>query len=74
VSVEFLLSLPQILNKPDKVLRDIKNLNKVFLICGQDAHRVVLEIKRNNNKTEINTIHKIRETTLNKLEKKCILL
>jgi hypothetical protein len=45
-----------------------------YIICGDPKHRVVLEIKRNENVTEINTIHLIRKETLLKLESKCVFL
>ncbi len=70
----FFLNLPNLLNSPIKILFDQTQPTKRFIICGDPTHRVVLEIRRNNRKTEINTIHRIRESTLRKLESKCEIL
>jgi hypothetical protein len=72
VTREFLLQLPQFLSNPIKILQKESRPKELYIICGKPTHRVVLEIKRNNNRTEINTIHRIRESTLKKLEEKCI--
>lgn len=74
VTKDFLLNLPKLLNSPTEILKDTKEDSKVFIICGKPKYRVVLEIKRKNYRTEINTIHKIRESTLRKLKSKTIIL
>lgn len=71
VTKDFLLELPYFLSNPIKILKKETRPKELYIICGEPTHRVVLEIKRNNNKTEINTIHRIRESTLKKLEEKC---
>lgn len=71
VTKNFLTTLPEILTAPKEILVKSDRPNERYIICGDPTHRVVLEIKRNNNVTEINTIHKIRESTLRKLEEKC---
>jgi hypothetical protein len=74
VTVNFFLQLPELLNNPSQILEERNKPNKKYLICGEPTHRVVLEVRRNNDKTEINTIHRIRESTLRKLESKCRIL
>ena len=74
VTKDFMLNLPNLLNSPYQILLDEKEKTKRFVICGEPKHRVVLEIKRHCNKTEINTIHRIRESTLKKLGNRCEIL
>ena len=74
ITKDFLKKLPEYLNNPNSVLMRLDRLKERYIICGSPSHRVVLEIKRNGNFTEINTVHLIREETLLKLEGKCIFL
>lgn len=71
VNNEFFLDLPSLLNNPLEILIENSNRKKRYVICGEPTHRVILEIKRQNNKTEINTIHPIRQSALERMEKKC---
>ncbi len=71
VDLKFLLELPRFLKDPNEVLMRTDRPKERYVICGNPSHRVVLGIKRNNNVTEINTIHRIRESTLNRLRVKC---
>lgn len=74
IAKDFLKKLPEYLNNPNRVLMRLDRRKERYIICGSPVHRVVLEIKRNDDFTEINTIHLIREETLLKLEAKCIFL
>ncbi len=71
VTKSFLIDLPNLLKSPKEILMNTYRPNERYIICGSPYHRVVLEIKRNNQVTEINTIHRIGEGNLRRLENKC---
>lgn len=74
ISKNFLLILPEYLQQANEILMRLDRPKERYLICGIPNHRVVLEIKRDGGKTQINTIHLIKEFNLKKLENKCIFL
>ncbi len=63
--------LPENLEHPIKIFKDIRSQKKYLFIHADPLHQVVVEIARKESgKTEINTIHLINPDKLKKLEHK----
>lgn len=74
ITKDFLKKLPNYLNSPKEILMRVDRAKERYLICGYPHHKIVLEIKRDDNKTQINTIHIIKESKLKRFRNKCISL
>lgn len=71
VTRSILERLPENLEHPVKIFRDIRSQKKYLFIHADPLHQVVVEIARKESgRTEINTIHLINPDKLKKLEHK----